>query len=85
MYAATYTRPTVRHVYSDRTRGELQVAKFMFFCSACILLVLGSCLIVSVRGPGRPFVIGYTVYRSMIRGHLSILLLSMIKARDDPA
>jgi len=33
MYAATYTRPTVRHVYNDRTRGELQVAKFMFFCS----------------------------------------------------
>jgi hypothetical protein len=23
MYVATYTRPTVRHVYSDRTRGEL--------------------------------------------------------------
>jgi len=31
MYAATYKRPTVRHMYSDRTRGELQVAKFIFF------------------------------------------------------
>jgi hypothetical protein len=30
---ATCTRPTVRHVYSDRTRGELQVAKNNFFCS----------------------------------------------------
>jgi hypothetical protein len=33
MYVATCTRPTVRHVYSDRTRGELQVAKINFFCS----------------------------------------------------
>jgi hypothetical protein len=34
MYVATYTRLTVCHVYSDRTRGELQVAKIKFFCSA---------------------------------------------------
>jgi hypothetical protein len=33
IYVATCTRPTVRHVYSDRTRGELQVAKNNFFCS----------------------------------------------------
>jgi hypothetical protein len=33
MYAATYTRLTVRHVYSDRTRGELQVAIYSVFCS----------------------------------------------------
>jgi hypothetical protein len=33
IYVATCTRPTVRHVYSDRTRGDLQVAKNNFFCS----------------------------------------------------
>lgn len=33
MYAATYTRLTFSHVYSDRTRGELQVAKSSVFCS----------------------------------------------------
>jgi len=31
IYVATCTWPTVRHVYSDRTRGELQVAKNYFF------------------------------------------------------
>jgi hypothetical protein len=31
IYVATCTGPTVRHVYSDRTRGELQVAKNNFF------------------------------------------------------
>jgi hypothetical protein len=31
IYVATCTWPTVRHVYSDRTRGELQVAKIFFF------------------------------------------------------
>jgi len=34
MYAATYTRLTVRHVYSDCTRDELQVAKSSVFCSS---------------------------------------------------
>jgi hypothetical protein len=33
IYVATCTWPTVRHVYSDRTRGDLQVAKNKFFCS----------------------------------------------------
>jgi hypothetical protein len=28
-----FTWPTVRHVNSDRTRGEMQVAKTIFFCS----------------------------------------------------
>jgi hypothetical protein len=42
IYVATCTRPTVRHVYSDRTRGDLQVAKNNFFCSdTCINLCKG--------------------------------------------
>jgi len=40
MYAATYTRLTVRHVYSDCTRGELQVAKSSVFCSERIIFCL---------------------------------------------
>jgi hypothetical protein len=43
IYVATCTRPTVRHVYSDRTRGELQVTKNNFFCSVSSIynLVMG--------------------------------------------
>jgi hypothetical protein len=50
IYVATCTRPTVRHVYSDRTRGELQVAKNNFFVvtNGNLILELWNCLQLSL-------------------------------------